>query len=451
MPSASRFVAPASSCHGPRVDHQSFNSGPAIMGRRPKKKSPVTALFVFLVAASWAGILLANYRFYFDGLLATGSISSSICFDVAKVEALLWNGRSTSASATDIPIPGGDRQLPNPLIVEDAKLMPRGEWDQVDLVIGILSGRDNFERRAKIRDTWKKDLVEAMAKGKSKADVRMKPIFLVGANYCEIPVDHRSAWFRCDYNCTARNCEDETIKQLHLKEETNKTNKIYEEASEHGDMLLLNMKDYYHNSPHKIATYMAWAATATSASAVMKIDDDIFLDWRIFEQEYTRVLASHGNSSRPFWWGRMRPMEYVYREGNDRWMVTKEQFPNDIYPPFMSGVGSVMHIDAARFIARSYPHLHHKLFGEDVALGVWLGGSNIQYINDPDNYPYAPGFLNDCDKSRSLLFFETCMMEILRRYSQNGLAFPKQHFNAKDVQVSIARAQNGKTRQTIQQ
>jgi hypothetical protein len=66
-------------------------------------------------------------------------------------------------------------------------ILPHKETD-ILLLIGILSGRGNFKARKSIRNTWLQNINPTLE----------KYYFLVGKDFCPIPVPDRVSQFSCE-------------------------------------------------------------------------------------------------------------------------------------------------------------------------------------------------------------------------------------------------------------
>lgn len=312
---------------------------------------------------------------------------------LAKMESPLWMRQTLPVSLTTLDTPHLN-----------------GDFQSVDLVIGILSGRGEkyAARRTKARKSWKDVLA---AQNTTEWPLRPLPLFFVGTGFCRIPEAARSQPFGCEPKLGWSLQSNET--KLHLEREKLVTERLYQEAAIYGDMLLLNVQDFYHNSPVKVATYLAWVASSTSAKYVMKMDDDVFLDWRLLLERLTEKIADRDNR-RLFWWGFLRKDVTTYRHDDRPHGIKPEDWLSRKWPPFMSGGGSILDVNAAHFIAKNYNELSHSIFGEDVALGVWLASTNVQYVQDSKTFPTVPDNRH-CFRSYALLFMDTCKSEVEAR------------------------------------
>jgi hypothetical protein len=380
----------------------------------------------------------------------TGSSSSKQRFTLSSVQPTIEES-SKIVEGARVNTTISNRKLPNPLLAKEPLFL----LDYADhqnnpeqykvLIIGILSARENFDRRQTIRQLWKDEISAHQGVFDKTIPIRAIPIFLVGASYCHIPLSLRTYWFQCP----SKNEEESSNKKLYDEwtiEQEKVSQRLIQEDMQHRDLLILNVSDYYHNSPFKVATFLAWAASQNSNSTtyvpnnvhwIMKMDDDVYLDWRrlaprLYNKttttESTGVSPQSSSSSTWWWWGYLRTNEIVHRNISDRftarWSISSTTWLPNTWPPFMSGGGNILHRTAAEYIAQNYDRfLHHDLFGEDIALGVWFSGTNIQYWHDDDDdealFPKNPRLAN-CTTNVILFvgqpaLFNKCEAEVHRR------------------------------------
>lgn len=147
---------------------------------------------------------------------------------------------------------------------------------------------------------------------------------------------------------------------------------IQDESRKHGDIIQMDFRDSYHNLTIKTVMMMNWVAThCPTASYVMKVDADIFvnvfylLDWLKSCPHQGFITGSVIRDGRP------------RRDSNSKWYISEEQYPEDRFPPYVSGAGYVLSADlatriswASRFV-RAIPL-------EDVYVGLCLHVLGVQ-------------------------------------------------------------------------
>ncbi|XP_022110887.1 beta-1,3-galactosyltransferase 1-like [Acanthaster planci] len=201
----------------------------------------------------------------------------------------------------------------------------RGHPKSVLLLVLVTSKHANFDRRQAIRETW-----GSLKEIRNRAIVTL---FLLGKG---------------------------TTSHL-LK-------KVSAESVEHHDLLMEDFVDSYKNLTLKTMMAMKWASThCPQASFVMKTDDDMFVSYRNL-LDYLAATAAPGTG---FALGRVLKGESPYRDPKSKYYVSRELYPSDVYPPWLSGGGFVLSGDMpGRIYAVSLDTKYLPL--EDVYLGLCL-------------------------------------------------------------------------------
>lgn len=394
----------------------------------------------------------------------------------------------SSTPASSLPFPDFWRrhELPDTFATPDApsprflSLPSRQIEDEhtIEIVIGVLSGRgDRYaQRRQTIRELWLSELSEqktiSIRLGHNKVAVdieeygcvarndcisfRIKPVFFVGTDFCPVSLPYRTYQYRCEVNADLliskskkktlsienatkmlQDFANSTITRVHMKNERKETQSLYDEAVKNGDMVLLNVQDFYHNSPVKVATFFGWVLNTTNAHYVMKMDDDVFLDWRLLLQRLAqqqhhelRTLSTNSNATTDpsgsrttsrdlWWWGNLRVNTPVQRDPTFLWGISKTDYTPDVWAPYMSGGANVLNRNTIEYVVRNYDaSLQHAIFGEDVAMGAWLASTHMRYAHDNQTFQRHPD-KRECKASNSktyaTLFIEFCHEVIMER------------------------------------
>ncbi|XP_060893403.1 beta-1,3-galactosyltransferase 2-like [Labrus mixtus] len=121
---------------------------------------------------------------------------------------------------------------------------------------------------------------------------------------------------------------------------------LEEESRKHADIIQMNFQDSYQNLTIKTMMMMNWLAThCPNVSYAMKVDADIFVN--VFY-----LMRRLGGSPRQgfitgsvIWDGKPR------RDINSKWYVSEELYPEDSFPPYVSGAGYVFSADLAARIS----------------------------------------------------------------------------------------------------
>ncbi|KAK4010686.1 hypothetical protein OUZ56_019817 [Daphnia magna] len=165
--------------------------------------------------------------------------------------------------------------------------------------IATLSATGNFLKRNMIRQTWRKHLKTANEDGL----LRMaRSVFLVGTS-------------------------NDTLTQ----------SQIEEESKTYGDIIQVEIPDFYENLSLKMAALLNWLyKNCANVDFVLKVDDDVYVNVRNlaqFIQSYRQFNHSiFGVASVPF---------TPDRDG--KWKVTYQEWPWNTYPGYLGGPAYLLH------------------------------------------------------------------------------------------------------------
>lgn len=196
----------------------------------------------------------------------------------------------------------------------------------------ILVSSELGERKARmiIRKTWGKKRV--------LADKLILTFFLLGNHF----------WPYKPFNVTVEN--------LHYK-----------------DIIQKNFIDSYNNLTLKTLMGFEWINKfCPQATFVMKIDSDMFVN-----VYYLIELLQKRKSTTQLYTGSIKINEKPIRNPDIKWYISKEEYPENFYPPFCSGTGYVVSSDVA-----SQVYIVSKqitvLRLEDVFIGMCVAKLKIQ-------------------------------------------------------------------------
>lgn len=148
--------------------------------------------------------------------------------------------------------------------------------------------------------------------------------------------------------------------------------KVDEESKNYGDIIQINFLDTYQNLTIKTLQMMRWLDVHCPKTRYgMKVDADIFVNV-FYLRDYLKscprrnfITGSVINDGKP------------KRDSNNKWKVSKQQYPEDTFPPYVSGAGYVFSQDVAGRI--SWASRFVRLISlEDVYVGLCLSFLEIQ-------------------------------------------------------------------------
>ena len=118
---------------------------------------------------------------------------------------------------------------------------------------------------------------------------------------------------------------------------------IAQEQQDYGDILLGNYVDCYRNLTLKVMHGLWWAADNCGSRFVLKTDDDCFVN----TYHLPRYLAEFNKVRTGLYVGSVFHLgrRHVIRDQRSKWYVSKEDFREQEYPPYASGIGYVLSHD----------------------------------------------------------------------------------------------------------
>jgi len=198
------------------------------------------------------------------------------------------------------------------------------------LVITILTGPVNFDRRKAIRETWLSSLPK---------DVQY--YFMIGTK--ELPSEDRAA--------------------------------LEYEQHQYKDLILLtNFKDSYYSLTSKVVSTFQWLDEHVDFQYVFKADDDTFARVDMISGELMKRLVAER-----FYWGFFDGRARVKKTG--QW-AEKNWILCDTYLPHARGGGYVLSRDLVQYISVNAEMLK-QFNSEDISVGAWLGPLDIERKHDP--------------------------------------------------------------------
>lgn len=149
------------------------------------------------------------------------------------------------------------------------------------------------------------------------------------------------------------------------------------ESREHADIIQMGFLDSYHNLTIKTMMIMNWISThCQSASYAMKVDADIFVN--VF------YLVNH------VLWARPPRLGYITgsvisdgrprRDRRSKWYLPEDIYPEDYFPPYVSGAGYVFSADLAGKISRASRFVP-VIPLEDVYVGLCLRVAGVRPVS----------------------------------------------------------------------
>ena len=246
------------------------------------------------------------------------------------------------------------------------------------ILIGILSGRGNFKRRALARKTW---IRKALSNVNKNEMIEFDIIFILGSSVCK------------SRECNILN------------------SKISKENDRFKDMIFLSTVDTYKTSAMKMLEFYKFVVeNFNTYSCVMKLDDDTLPNLNeIAYKLSTNILNKPNINNVAWWWGDFR-FQKPEQDKSNPWyiefsMLKSHLIHDNFLPFFASGWGHVLSINLVFYIAKDFDILDHRMWMEDAALGIWFDQLGRKYKDDikfcrvfDSNWGAMPDFQNCKDK-----------------------------------------------------
>ncbi|XP_026200040.1 beta-1,3-galactosyltransferase 2 [Anabas testudineus] len=178
---------------------------------------------------------------------------------------------------------------------------------------------------------------------------------------------------------------------------------LEEENRKHADIIQMNFQDSYQNLTIKTMMMMNWLAThCPNASYVMKVDSDIFVN------VFYLMRRLRGSPRRGFITGSVITDGKPRRDRDSKWHVSEEAYPEDSFPPYVSGAGYVFSADLAGRISWASRYVR-MIPLEDVYVGLCLRVVGVRPVYSLTLLPFRNLFevgkleYNRCTFSRLLI------------------------------------------------
>ncbi|CAL1527673.1 unnamed protein product [Lymnaea stagnalis] len=147
---------------------------------------------------------------------------------------------------------------------------------------------------------------------------------------------------------------------------------LQEEQLLHQDMIMMDVTDVYRSLPEKILLCHDWFRNNYDASFILKTDDDCFIN---LENIISSLVDLDVKTLR--WWGNFRIHWLVEQHGKWREL----DYSNTVYPRFACGSGNIVSKGINEWLVKN-KNMLKRFQGEDVSMGIWLSGLNIDHVQD---------------------------------------------------------------------
>ncbi|CAI9758358.1 unnamed protein product [Fraxinus pennsylvanica] len=210
------------------------------------------------------------------------------------------------------------------------------------MVIGINTAFSSRKRRDSVRETW-------MPRGKSLLQLEQEKGIVVR--------------FTIGHSATSNSILDRAIDS---------------EDSQHKDFLRLEHIEGYHELSAKTKAFFSTAVEKWDAEYYIKVDDDVHVNLGTL----AATLARHRSKPR-IYIGCMKSGPVLYQKNVKYHEPEYWKFGEEGNKYFRHASGQIYAIskDLAKYISINQPILH-KFANEDVSLGAWFIGLEVEHIDD---------------------------------------------------------------------
>ncbi|CAL5327974.1 unnamed protein product [Camellia sinensis] len=227
---------------------------------------------------------------------------------------------------------------------------------KVFFVMGIITAFSSRKRRDSIRETWMPQGDDLKKLEKEKGIVIRFVIghrFMVFQNITDLML----------YSATPGGVLDRAIEA---------------EERQHQDFLRLNHVEGYHELSSKTQIYFSTAAAKWDADFYIKVDDDVHVNLGMVGS----ALARHRSKSRVYI-GCMKSGPVLAQKGVKYHEPEYWKFGEEGNKYFRHATGQIYAIskDLATYISVNR-HILHRYANEDVSLGSWFIGLDVEHIDD---------------------------------------------------------------------
>lgn len=187
--------------------------------------------------------------------------------------------------------------------------------------------------------------------------------------------------------------------------------KLDQEHVDHKDLLQLSLEESYRNLSYKTLTGLAWTSTVTNSDWIVKVDDDIDVDWTSFVSELDNVPEESGLACHVI-------LKNFFPERhnagiNHKLYLNYSEWPSDMaFPPYCNGwVYAVRSEYAGQLVAAS--RVTPKLFIDD----LYVTGILRQRLDIP---LYQIGWTPWYDR-----IFGCSLLNLFRVHYLENMAYPR--------------------------
>ncbi|CAG2237897.1 unnamed protein product [Mytilus edulis] len=167
---------------------------------------------------------------------------------------------------------------------------------------------------------------------------------------------------------------------------------IQMESDTYKDIIQQNFLDDYHNNTLKTIMGFTWVATHCSgAKYIFFVDDDYIVNTKyIWNHLHTLSIAGKRGVFLGYVWKNAKP----HRNANSKWFISKDDFKDDVLPPYAGGGSLVLTVDTINKLLSQFKFMK-PMFIDDVYLGIACKKLKISLIHESRfSVRYQPDKMN---------------------------------------------------------
>jgi hypothetical protein len=269
---------------------------------------------------------------FFDEVSRTHQVIQTLDKTISSLELELAAARAQQSSAG----------TPQPHTIRETGVAPAGERQKAFVVVGINTAFSSRKRRDSVRETW-------MPQGDKLKQLEQEKGIVIR--------------FVIGHSATPGGILDRAIEA---------------EDAQHGDFMRLDHVEGYHELSMKTKIYFATAVKKWDADFYVKVDDDVHVNLGMLGT----TLARHRSKPRVYI-GCMKSGPVLAQKGVKYHEPEYWKFGEEGNKYFRHATGQIYALskDLATYIAVNQPLLH-RYANEDVSLGSWIIGLDVDHIDD---------------------------------------------------------------------
>lgn len=169
---------------------------------------------------------------------------------------------------------------------------------------------------------------------------------------------------------------------------------VIKEKALYNDILLGSYVDSYRNLTFKVLHGFSWSVTYCPSSYVIKTDDDCFVNTGLLYE----FLLNYNTQKSELYAGSVigdRAKLKVIRGSEKKWSVSHEEYSEDYYPSYASGIGYIISADTVKRLVSESVYIT-PISNEDAYVGIVMSHLGINPVSS-NRFVLSPSGLRICN------------------------------------------------------